>query len=91
MFFFNFNFNFTEVFTELLKYGAKLEDTDAGGNNVLHFACGNGRLAIVEHVMSLDNVLYQRLNNAGKSPLQLATERNHTHIIDFFKRRIKPF
>ena len=58
-------------------------DIHAHNDYVLFHACHNGRLAIVEWLLSVDDFDITRNNRRGKSALALAAENDHLCIVKY--------
>ena len=57
---------------------------DFAGNTALHYACKHGKFEYVKLLLKHQSINFNILNNSGKTPLDLAKERQHLNIVDCF-------
>ncbi|XP_067676346.1 serine/threonine-protein phosphatase 6 regulatory ankyrin repeat subunit A-like [Haliotis asinina] len=70
-----------DVVELLVKNGANLSLRDAHSNNILHLACGRGRVEVVKYVISLNTVDINSWGNNKKTPIMVAGRSGHTEVI----------
>ena len=81
-----------EIFKILVSNGANINEKQNNGDNLLHEACKNGRLDIVQYLIEQgfntneENIHFFNnifSNHEGHSPLAIAYENNEFEIVDF--------
>ena len=55
----------------------------------LHYACLGGNFAVVEHLVK-ENADILALNDNNDTPLRLARNRRHNHIVKFLEEELSP-
>ena len=68
----------------LLKSGANIEATNAGGLRPLHIAAQHGQLEIVEALLDHGADVEALINQSGQRPLHVATEKGQLEIVKAF-------
>lgn len=75
-----------ETIEYLLLSGADCNIKDSEGHTPLHIAAFEGSISIAKLLIEKGAKIYK--SNAGKTPLQIADERNHTEFSHFLSQAI---
>ena len=70
-------------FTHLDNYNP--QETDDGGNTLLHLAAHYGNASAIEKLIQIDKNLLTQRNENGKLPLDFAYENSHFYIVNLLK------
>ncbi|XP_067650464.1 serine/threonine-protein phosphatase 6 regulatory ankyrin repeat subunit B-like [Haliotis asinina] len=73
------------VFAFLMSMGANLSLVDKGGDNILHWACMGGHVAMVEYVLSKYRFDVNNRGKSGSTPLMTAATYGHRDVFDFLR------
>ncbi|XP_048246498.1 ankyrin repeat domain-containing protein 50-like [Haliotis rufescens] len=76
-----------EVLDLLVKKEAYLKVVDDASNNILHWACYGGHVAMVKHVVSKNMVDINSKGRDGRTPLMCAAREGKSRIFDFLVSR----
>ncbi|CAB3370143.1 Hypothetical predicted protein [Cloeon dipterum] len=79
-----------EVLAFLIKRGADVRAKDRDGENGLHCACRGGKLENVKLLISTKKFSMRKKNSRKMTALEIAVERGHQDIVDYFKSIPKP-
>ena len=79
---------FTGIVQLLIEHGATVEEQDANGATALHLASLHGHLDAVERLIEAGakSCLQLPYGPDMKTPLQLASEKEHTHIVSYLEK-----
>ncbi|XP_048240955.1 ankyrin-1-like [Haliotis rufescens] len=71
------------IFDLLMRKGANVTLVNAYGNNILHWACLGGHIAMVRYVLSQYSVDVNSRTKAGSTPLMKAAYCGHRDVSDY--------
>ncbi|XP_048247528.1 uncharacterized protein LOC124148073 [Haliotis rufescens] len=73
------------VFNFLESAGADLSLVDTVGNSLLHLACQEGNMTVVQHLLSDANINQRGMN--GWTPIMGAAAKGHKNVFDFLESK----
>ena len=73
-----------EVVKALLELGFGVDKVDGRGNTLLHYVVSEGKLDVVKELIR-HKARMDRINSEGKSPIDIAIEKNSGEILGYFK------
>ncbi|XP_067653188.1 serine/threonine-protein phosphatase 6 regulatory ankyrin repeat subunit A-like [Haliotis asinina] len=76
-----------EAFNILVKNGADLSAIDEDGDNILHLACREGHVKIVNYILIENIVDINAKNSDGETPVMLAANSGDREIFDNLVRK----
>ncbi|XP_067661816.1 serine/threonine-protein phosphatase 6 regulatory ankyrin repeat subunit B-like [Haliotis asinina] len=71
-----------EVIELLINHRADLSIIDKGGNNILHIACKNGHIDVVQYLFSLNSLDINSRGRKKRTPVMFAAEEGYKKVIE---------
>lgn len=79
----------SELARLLIYSGLSPHKKDSFFQTPLHLACISGSLTTVQQLCELDKVAFNEEDKNGKTPLMLASGRNHKDIVTYLKKQVR--